>query len=142
MTSFDDLAPWTLFGEEAARHLRAIAWFQTGTELAQGSLGADVRQRLFELARDPYQPVLLPTAPACPTCGLGAAPEGHLLVPGEDVLYVASPLVTHLVEDHGYAPPGEFQAAVLACAEVGSLDYFQAFIASGGSALLRGRSAG
>ena len=46
-------------------------------------------------------------------------------IPTESVVYVAPELVTHYVEVHGYQPPVEFIAAVLACPPQGSLEFHQ-----------------
>jgi hypothetical protein len=39
----------------------------------------------------------------------------NVFVPGIDCLYVAPEILSHYVQFHGYAPPEEFQHAVLAC---------------------------
>jgi len=50
----------------------------------------------------------------------------NVFVPGEGRLYVAPSLILHYIAEHGYAPPQEFQAAVLACPPMGSAEYLAA----------------
>jgi hypothetical protein len=55
----------------------------------------------------------------------------NLFIPGEGVLYVAPELIVHYVDAHEYAPPIEFQRAVLACPPMRSAAYFKAILANG-----------
>jgi len=52
--------------------------------------------------------------------------SSNILVPGEDVLYVAPGMIVHYVKDHAYAPPAEFCEAVLACAAPLTDEYYAA----------------
>ncbi|HEU5101498.1 MAG TPA: hypothetical protein VFU22_20890, partial [Roseiflexaceae bacterium] len=48
----------------------------------------------------------------------------NLFVPGEGFLYAAPSMIAHYILAHGYAPPAEFQEAVLRCSKMGSEEYF------------------
>ena len=50
----------------------------------------------------------------------------NLGVPAGDVLFVAPEMVCHYVEQHGYLPPAEFVAAVLASPLPGTPQYTEA----------------
>lgn len=61
----------------------------------------------------------------CDFCGSFWA-SGNIGIPSLDVLYAAPEMVAHYVEAHGYLPPEEFVATVLACPMLGSPEYAMA----------------
>ena len=67
---------------------------------------------------------------------LGAA---NLFVPADRFLYVAPSLILHYVDSHAYAPPKEFQDAVLECPEMRSMAYLKAVLANGPRGLVTRR---
>jgi hypothetical protein len=52
----------------------------------------------------------------------------NLFVPAHDYVFVTPQLITHYVDEHEYAPPVAFQAAVLACPPMGSAAYYDAMM--------------
>jgi hypothetical protein len=49
----------------------------------------------------------------------------NLFVPGEGFLYATSSMIAHYILAHSYAPPPEFQEAVLRCPPMSSAEYFR-----------------
>lgn len=49
-----------------------------------------------------------------------------LIVPGVHAAYVAPSLIAHYIDSHGYAPPDEFQRAVVDCPTMKSAAYRRA----------------
>jgi hypothetical protein len=47
-------------------------------------------------------------------------------VPGDAKIYLAPELILHYIDQHGYAPPSEFQQAVLDCPTMRSIEYLRA----------------
>ena len=52
----------------------------------------------------------------------------NVFVPGDAKIYVAPELILHYIDQHGYAPPAEFQQAVLDCPTMRSVPYLQAIL--------------
>ena len=50
----------------------------------------------------------------------------NVFVPADAKIYVAPELILHYIDQHGYAPPSEFQQAVLDCPTMRSIDYLRA----------------
>jgi len=101
-----------------------------------------VVDKLVELLVKPWAPMYLLGYADCPFCedpsysltykGITiAVGRLNLFVPGDGFLYVMPSLAAHYILSHGYAPPAEFQEAVLRCPPMGSKEYFQAIIANG-----------
>lgn len=55
----------------------------------------------------------------------------NLFIPGDGVLYVAPSLILHYMDAHGYGPPKEFQASVMSCPPMRSMDYLKAVLKNG-----------
>jgi hypothetical protein len=55
----------------------------------------------------------------------------NVFVPGDAKIYVAPELILHYIDRHGYAPPGEFQQAVLDCPTMRSVAYLRAILKLG-----------
>lgn len=60
-----------------------------------------------------------------PIPGVGGEP-GYILVPAEELLFVAPSMILHFVINHRYAPPAAFCAAVMACPTVATDEYYAA----------------
>jgi hypothetical protein len=99
-------------------HVRAVGWLSADHPYTQGAVPTEFVDRLREFVR-------LASASAtalyfgafggfhtCEFCG-GAHDSRNFGVPSGEVLFVAPAMVAHYVEQHGYAPPQEFMAAVL-----------------------------
>ncbi len=75
----------------------------------------------------------------CGLCRYGGEAHGknNLFIPGDGCIFVCPELVTHYMNAHRYAPPGEFCRAVLECPPMGSMEYLKSLLASGGRPLVR-----
>lgn len=136
MSFYPDLSIWTDLPGVA---LRAVGWLDPAHEHATGEVSEEVFGKLVELLVDPWQPLASARWFPCPWCRFtGGAGEllyrdhavamgtTNLFVPGDEVVYVAPSLVVHYIDAHGYAPPDEFQEAVLKCPEMRSREYLHA----------------
>lgn len=135
MTWFADLSPCEYFGASGA--VLAVGWLERGHDFPRGETPRDVYDRLCALFVEPFQPVVFPGSHTCNLCQFDGH-EGHsnLFVPGDGSLFAAPQLLLHYIGAHFYAPPPAFQRAVLACPDTSTLAYKQAFLQSGGRALL------
>jgi hypothetical protein len=59
----------------------------------------------------------------------GVADNLNLFIPSGNVVLVAPAMVAHYMNAHGYRPPDEFCAAVLACPPMRSVPYLKALMA-------------
>jgi len=132
---YDDLTPLSYFGDELAAQLTAVGWLEHGQPYQRGEVAAPVLRKLSELLTKPWAPGYLMGFEECTFCEheRGRAEAfgcNNLYVPGDGFLYVMPELARHYITAHGYAPPAEFCAAVLACPPMGSEAYFAAFAAN------------
>jgi hypothetical protein len=107
--------------------VRAVGWLEAGHPYRRGPVPEAFVAALRRQVAEAYQPVLYMGFHPCSLCPEGRQRAGlrNLLVPTERLLYVAPELIAHYVEDHGYQPPEEFVAAVLACADQGSVKFYE-----------------
>jgi hypothetical protein len=86
---------------------------------------------LVELLRNPWQPAICLGFHHCDLC-LYEGPPGkrNLFVPTEGMVFVCPELIAHYMNAHGYRPPEEFCAAVLACPAMRSMPYLKALLAN------------
>lgn len=142
MTWIADGAPCTYLDlPDRAFGLVAVGWLGAGQPFTTGRTDLGVRDRLAALLADPFAPpgyrgwhecdLPHPQEEPGPFCGLR-----NLVVPGPGVLFACPELITHYVDRHAYAPPSEFCAAVLACPDPFSVDYFLALLRAGGEVWL------
>lgn len=97
----------------------AIGWLEPEFPYSKGSVSPIFTARLKEFARlwmNSIEALGAGVAMGYHTCGFcgEAWGSGTFGVPAGDILYWCPELVSHYVEQHGYAPPSEFVAAVLA----------------------------
>lgn len=134
-----EFAECKLFGIEDASRLRAVGWLERGHDYSHGDVSSEFMRALMELLLDPWQPVVTAGVHRCTFCRFTGGPgvvrfgsieitvgSSNLFVPGLDVVYVAPSLIAHYVDAHDYAPPGEFQEAVLSCPAMRSMAYLKA----------------
>jgi hypothetical protein len=83
------------------------------------------------LLQEPWQPGIFMGFHRCDLC-LYEGPSGkrNLFVPSDGFAFVAPELIAHDMNAHGYRPPDEFCAAVLACPEMRSMPYLKALLAA------------
>jgi hypothetical protein len=88
-----------------------------------------VYARLVELLKQPWEPAIAMGFHRCDLCLYDGPPgKRNLYVPAAGAVFVAPELVTHYMNAHGYRPPDEFCAAVLACPPMRSMTYFKALL--------------
>lgn len=123
---FEDLGTIAYFA--CGDNVRAVGWLEAGRRYAHGSVSPPFLSALKAHVSSAYQPVVFMGVHRCSIClEAGQSKRGHynLLIPTQDLLYVAPELVVHYVEDHGYQPPAEFIEAVLSCPTQESPEYLE-----------------
>jgi hypothetical protein len=142
VTYYEDLCACDYFGL-ANVPLIAVGWLESGQPVPTGDVSPVVFERLFDLVVNPWLPgpsVMFMGWHNCDLCRNGQrglrevrlgsrshhVGSGNLFVPTDARLYVAPSLILHYIDTHGYAPPREFQQAVLACPPIGSDEYTRA----------------
>jgi hypothetical protein len=122
----EDLHPLT-DAPAQARQL-AVGWLEQGRPHAMGQVAPEVVEALRALSVNAWAAAESLGVHFCSLCAPGPAAVGRreLYIPGAGCVYVAPELLVHYIVDHGYAPPQEFCAAVLACPAMGSPAYFAA----------------
>jgi hypothetical protein len=115
VTFFADLTPYTYFHpEEGPAGTVNVGWLDPRHPYTTGATSAKFRQTLRQLCRRRmkqtrgFQPCYFCRGPYRPH----GSPE--IRMPGRRRVYAAPELVYHYVAAHGYRPPEEFVAAVLA----------------------------
>jgi hypothetical protein len=137
MARYEDLSPCDYFGPQCTPFLRAVGWLECEQPFATGRVDAEVFKRLVEMCKNPWQPGFFMGFHPCDLCLYeGRAGKRNVFIPASGVVFVCPELITHYMNEHGYRPPDEFCAAVLACPPMRSMPYFKALLASGGKPLI------
>jgi hypothetical protein len=130
MAWFADLSECNYFGQEYAKHLRAVGWLERDKPFPRASVDKGVLTKLSKLFREkPFEPGQFcgfHVCDLCPTADRQGKSLSNLFVPGEGTIYVAPEGILHYITEHGYAPPAEFNRAVVACPPMNSEAYFSA----------------
>ena len=116
---------------ESRAHGIAVGWLDPDHQFPRREVAPEFMVRLKELARrygDSAQALGWGAMGGCHTCEFcgNALGFGSFGVPGGTKLFYAPDMIAHYVEQHGYAPPAEFVAAVLACPLPGTSEYAEA----------------
>lgn len=137
MAWYADLSPCDEFGPRAAQVLRAVGWLDGEHDFAKGPVEREVYDRLVELCKYCWQPVVSFGVHDCELCRFVAEGKGtaNLFVPGGEVIFVCPELIVHYMNAHRYQPPPGFCAAVLECPDMRSMEYKRSLLRSGGGAL-------
>lgn len=109
-------------------HVRAVGWLSVGQPYAQGSVPLDFVLRLREfvnLANESSEALYFGAYGGFHTCEFcGQAQDTRNFgVPAGEHLFVAPAMIGHYVEEHKYAPPAEFIAAVADSPLPGTVEY-------------------
>jgi hypothetical protein len=143
MAYYPDLGACDYFDWDTDGPLLAVGWLEFGRPVPTGQVSEQALARLRELLRDPwgplflgphtcdfclrsYGPLQLGSFPHAPRFNAHALGSKNVFVPGDGKVYVAPELILHYVDEYGYAPPTEFEQAVLACPPMGSPEYLRA----------------
>ncbi|MEE9611218.1 MAG: hypothetical protein V3W19_08200 [Desulfatiglandales bacterium] len=142
MTWYDDLSECDYFGRNSSAYLRAVGWLEHGKEYPTGKISKTVYDRLAELLKDPFQPLVAMGVYECDLCQFPEHTMGsaNLFVPGNGLLYVCPELILHYINAHWYKPPKEFCDAVLSCPLTHSMEYKKSFLKNGGRSLMTMKS--
>ena len=145
MTWFADLSECNYFGPGCAKHLRAVGWLEQGRPFPTGSVDGAVLAKLSTLINSqPWQPVRFRGWHTCDLCPIANTRFGdgksyrNLFLPGQGTIYVCPEGILHYIHEHGYAPPPQFNRAVVECPPMGSEAYFVSLRAQGGEPLVDG----
>jgi hypothetical protein len=117
MSFFPDMGQRSLVA--AGEHVRAVGWLQPNHPYTKGEVSAEFVDRLKEfIARsgkchDMFHFPGIGGLHCCEFCGQ-AHGGGNLAVPCGNLLYIFPDMTVHYIEQHGYRPPEEFVAALLA----------------------------
>jgi hypothetical protein len=113
---FPDLTPYTYFPAGTGPALN-VGWLDPAAPFPTGDTSPEFCRKLGLLCQRPVQQTRgLHFCPYCPWTGWPdqSAGSAEIRVAGERAVYAAPTLVHHYVVAHGYKPPDEFVAAVLA----------------------------
>lgn len=150
---FPDLSPYAISPIEGPPKLIAVGWLEPGHDYRRGDVDGEFVKKLVEILVDPWQPAAAGGGHPCGFCRLSGGPASFRLadsiasptvelgianvwIPADGFLYVAPSLILHYIDAHGYSPPLEFQAAVLACPPMRHMDYFKAILKNGPKGLV------
>ncbi len=138
MTSNTDVSGW-----DESQMIR-VGWLKPGENYRQGEVSEGFVDKLIALLINPWEPATAAGWHDCGFCQLSTGPRTlrykettvqlgitNLFVPGDSVIYVAPSLIAHYIDAHGYSPPDEFQAAVIACPEMRSMANLTSILANG-----------
>jgi hypothetical protein len=145
---YPDLTPILLPPSPDSTKLLAVGWLEPGYDYRHGEFAEDYIRKLVELLVNPWQPAMTMGRHSCGFCRLSGGPASfrlgnqadnsevqmgvsNLWLPAEGFLYVAPSLILHYMDAHGYSPPNEFQAAVMACPPMRSMAYLKALLKNG-----------
>jgi len=99
---------------------------------------------MVDLLVDPWEPLFLLGSHDCEFCRFTESTctltyqsttvsygVSNLYIPGDGRIYVAPSMIVHYIDRHEYSPPQEFCEAVMACADMDSMDYKNAILKHG-----------
>jgi hypothetical protein len=135
---YQDLSPCDYFGHLEDR-LRAVGWLEHGEDFSRGVVSREFAETLARLLVDAWQPMAFAGAHLCSFCRFSGGPgvvrigeievrvgATNLFVPGTACVFVSPSLILHYIDSHEYCPPEEFQAAVMGCPPMKSIQYLRA----------------
>ena len=139
MSHFHDLSPNSAF-DRWQEILVSVGWLDNSHRFSRAAVPLNFFRALVRLLQNPWQPGVFAGRAPCSMCQFSGGPgtlvfEGdtvllgsaNLFVPGrQSKVFVSPSLIAHYIDAHGYAPPEEFQEAVLECPPMGSFPYRKA----------------
>ena len=119
-------------------NLIAIGWLSEESKFTNASVSNDFYDKLCDLVKDPWQPVVSMGIHLCELCQFN--PPGfskNIFIPHEGKIYVCPEAIVHYIAAHWYKPPQIFIDAVMNCPEMRSMEYKKAILANGGRGLIK-----
>ena len=136
MAYYRDLDRCTYFGLENYESLVAVGWLDDGHDYPRGRVDRQFFERLETFAQMPWEQALFLGGQECELCQHQRPIfSRNMLIPRGGRIFAAPAGITHYISAHWYRPPDEFIEAVLACPDMGSVEYGQALVANGGREL-------
>lgn len=139
MTYFKDLTKCNYFPFKQDVELFAVGWLDSSHQYMTCDVAKPFVMRLTQLLVDPWQPMTTMGWHNCPFCRFSQGIRtfsisdvtikmgvNNIFVPADNCVFVAPSLIVHYIDAHGYCPPPEFQDAVLACPDMGTMQYLKA----------------
>ena len=115
MTYFPDLSPYVYGGPSRCGDydVFSIGWLDGDHEFSKGEFNPE-RLSKIKIILESQSPINLTFGVhICELCGNEAGNgEYHSYNPNTNKIYAAPTLIVHYIEEHQYAPPGEFIEAV------------------------------
>jgi hypothetical protein len=117
---FEDLSPYTYFPEKESLEIVNVGWLDRAHPFPTGETTEEFRAKLGRLCERRHKQTR--GFHPCYFCKGQERPtsSAEMRVAGNGRVYAAPSLVHHYVVAHGYRPPDEFVAAVLAWNERGT----------------------
>ena len=153
MAWYEDLSSCEYFGPDFADQLKAVGWLEVGHPYSQGNVDLEFVAKLTQLLTNPWQPFFLMGPHFCSLCRLTGGPASfkyggmtaqlgvsNLFVPSDGFLYVSPSTILHYIDSHSYAPPQQFQDAVLSCPTMRSIEYLRAILTNGPKGFATGKT--
>ena len=137
MTYYADLSEHTMIA--AGSHVRAIGWLDDKHGYPKGIAPAEFVHKLRRITESETLLGLYENESECllhkllglHTCELcdNYNHGDDIVVPSDQVMYVAPKMIVHYIKEHGYLPPEQFIDAVLKSPFPGTKDYEDAVAA-------------
>jgi hypothetical protein len=151
MSYIEDLSQCQYFPLESTDKLLAVGWLDDQYSYHQDAVEESFIVKLTELLLHPWQPIGVMGSHKCQFCRFSGGPStfefnklsirmgiNNLFVPYCGFIYVAPSLILHYIDAHGYAPPEQFQRAVMACPPMKSMQYLKKILENGGRSIVKG----
>jgi hypothetical protein len=145
MAAIRDLSILEYLPCSAGLGLIAIGWLEQGRPFSTGKVSKKFFTALCDLLQKHWSvPVAFAGVHFCSLCQFTGGKSSYewsgvrfsgascreLFVPRNGLVYVAPENIAHYVDAHRYAPPRDFQEAVLKCPEIGSKTYIDQLLAT------------
>jgi hypothetical protein len=97
--------------------LIAVGWLEKNQSYQTGLVSLDFYNKLIDLLKDPFQPMVSAGLHECSVCQFQAEKRGqlNLFVPYNNKIYVCPELIVHYINAHHYLPPEIFISAAMEC---------------------------
>ncbi len=137
MTAFNDLEKCNYFPLDCGS-LVAIGWLSAQSEYTKGEVSKEFFEKLTQMAKDPWQPLVSAGIYHCELCQFNAPGfTNNVFIPFKGKIFVCPEAIVHYIAAHWYKPPQVFIEAVMNCPEMRSMEYKKAILSNGGRELIK-----